>query len=296
MKHGALLVFIIILMGCEGNIPDNYIMSQYVKKIRNSQTNLYQNLDFNIVYDDIGNIHSINDTIYTYGANGKISNSRFTFGQEMGGYKYEKDIQKSYKWDSQGRILQIVVEKSLQKSISPDGGTIESNPTAYTEAYFSYTDNNNLPDSISLGKGLKAIKVFKHSEGNISQELQIGEYLNTTGGNIKLHSYTTQRVDYLYDTSMKNFLFPLFTKMGILPKGLGYITSLNLPKSTSNSNYVYVHNLSGDNGSILSPITYSDNYTYRISNNGYPNSIVLNRVLNLDGNMSSSQHTVNLYY
>lgn len=297
MKYSALLVFIIMLLGCEGSIPDDLVLGEYVKKIRSSQTNLYQNLDFNIVYDDIGNVHSINDTIYTYGANGKISNSRFTFGQEMGGYKYEKDIQKSYKWDSQGRILEIVVDKSSQKSISPDGGTMKSNPTAYTEAYFSYTGNNNLPDSISLGKGLKAKKVFKHSKGNISQEEQIGEYINTAGGKIKSQSYITQRVEYLYDTSIRNHLYPLFTKMGVLPRGLGYITSLNSPKSLLNSNYVYINNPNGSDGLITQPITYSENLVYTIAQNNYPNRIVKNIGFIKDNHIiATEQYVINLYY
>jgi hypothetical protein len=295
MKYSIFLVLLVTLLGCEGNIPDDLVLGGYIKQIRNSQTNTYQNLDFNIVYDDDNRVYAINDTVYTYGSNNKVSSSRFTFSQETAGYKYEKDIQKSYKWDVKGRILEIYVERYIEKAISPDGGFLESNPSGYTEAYFSYTGDNSLPDSISLGKGLKAIKVFKHSKGNISQEEQMGEYINFSTSKIK--SYTTQRLEYIYDPSIKNHLYPLFTKMGVLPRGLGYITSVNSPKSLLTSDYVYMDNPNGGDGSITQLITYSENIIYNIAQNGYPNRIVKNIEFNKDNNViSTGKQVINLYY
>lgn len=297
MKYSIFLVLLVALLGCEGNIPDDLVLEGYVKQIRNSQTNIYQNLDFNIVYDDDDRVYAINDTVYTYGSNNKVSSSRFTFSKETAGYKYEKDIQKSYKWDVKKRILEIYVERYLEKVISPDGGVLESNPSGYTEAYFSYTGDNNLPDSISLGQGLKAIKVFKHSKGNISQEEQIGEYINTVGGNIKLQTYIAQRVEYLYDTSIKNHLYPLFTKMGVLPKGLGYVSSLSAPKSILSTNFLYLNSSPGVGGAVTPMGSFSENFSYSIAKNGYPNRIVKNIGFNKDNNViSTEQQVINLYY
>lgn len=288
--------FSILLIGCKGSILDDAVISEDVKYIRNSQMNAYNNQDFTIIYDDKGNVHAINDTVYTYGNNGKISSSRYSSMEETNGYKHEKDIRKSYQWDAQGRILEIYVEKQLQKIIAPDGGFLENNPVGYTEAYFSYTGNNILPDSISLGKGLKAIKIFQYRNGNLSKEEQMEEYISVIGDDTKVQNYIAMREMYLYDEVVKNYLYPLFTKMGVLPKGLGYFASKHAPYFYETTTYYFHTAFPGHAGELKESYNSKANVAYTIGTNGYPTQVKYNIVLGQYEGFVTSNYLLNIYY
>jgi hypothetical protein len=244
----------------------------FIKKIEDSRSSYSHDYDFTFVYDNQGRIYSINDTIYNYSSNGKITRSTYNNKSDRSGYIYEKDIQKSYRWDTQGRILEIKVDKWFQKLTSPDGGEMKSDPIPYIEAHFYYTGNNSLPDSIGYGdffdQSIKTFLVVQHENGNVTET----EALSST---YLVDRYVHEQNIYTYDKDVKNHLYPLYNQMGFLPKGLGYIASKSNPTSVTTENFTVEHApFPSDQYSINKVYEFSTSFIYSSASNGFPSSIL----------------------
>lgn len=299
MKEISCLFLLLLFFACKKDKIDEKREGGLIKKIVSSETNGFNNFDYVFAYDVNGRIYSINDTVYNYGADGKIHSSRYEEINQRGEYKYEKDIQKSYKWDSKGRILEIKVEKWLEKIISPDG-YMENNPMPYIEAHFYYTDNNSLPDSIGYGKTngkLTTFKVFSHENGNILKEESISEGYYVSNNQPIDKRYVADRTVYSYEKEVNHHLYPLYVKMGFLPKGLGYVTSKHSPKSSTAEEF-FIQNLPGDDSIITKVMGEQIDYFYTLTSNGFPNTIRQDVTVYMGYGSSAKGNPVflNIYY
>ena len=297
MRKRFLVIPFIVLFGCKDVSDNDLSKNGLLSSVHHSQTNILQNLDYAIVYDAEGNVHSINDTVYIYGSNGKISSSRFSYNEDKAdGYSYEKEILKSYKWDAHNRIVEIKVDKSLQLSTSPEGGVLESNPSPYVEAYFYYTASNHLPDSIGneeFNNKIVTNKIFVHNGANILKEETVSEYYHYSNANMVAKRYISQNKEFQYGNS-KNYLYPLFVKMGVLPRGLGYIISKDAPSYYESSQYFYE---SGFNGGEMKEVYREQvEILYNITSNGYPSRVNNNVKFNQKGMTGTYSYYLNLYY
>lgn len=297
MKKLFFVIPFILFFGCKDANDVDLSNKAMLKSISHSQSNMYKNLDYDIVYDAKGNVHSINDTVYSYGNNGKLSSSHFSYKEERYGYKYEKEIIKSYKWDNYSRIEEIKVDKSLERSTSPEGGILENNPSPYVEAVFYYTSNNLLPDSIGheeFNEEIVTSKIFVINGDNILKEEIVSDYYNYSNSNIIAKRYTTQKKEFKYGNT-KNYLYPLFLKMGVLPRGLGYIVSKDAPSYYESSQYFYERDVSG--GGVIKEVNREQaEISYNIGSYGYPSRVNNNIKVNQMGLTGSYSYFLNLYY
>jgi len=272
LKKNCYLFLLVLFFACKKDNEDIGYKSGLVKMIASNRTNLYRNDNFIFTYDTEGRVQSINDTVYTYGADGKIGRSQFTKDKNTNGYVYKEDIQKSYTWDVQGRISEIRVDKWLQRSTSPDGGVMENNPSPYIEAHFYYTSNNKLPDSIGYGSSLEAqletYRIFYHADGNITKEEDISA-ISYYGVDNPFLRYVSSRTEYTYTDNVKSHLYPLYSKMGFLPRGLGYVASKNGPITSITQRVYFVH----QNPAYPAWSKSISNYSYQFASNGYPSTI-----------------------
>lgn len=299
MKKLCYLFLLLLFFACKKDETGEGSEAGLINKITNSGTNMYNNSDFVFVYNSDGRIYSINDTVYNYGDDGRIHSSRYIEESNLGGYKYEKDIQKSYKWDDKGRVLEIKVEKWLEKSTSPDGSVMGNNPKPYIEAYFYYTDNTRLPDSIGYGETnaqLKTFKVFSHEKGNVLKEEDISEGYYVSDEQPVIKRYVAGRIVYSYDEAVNHHIYPLYVKMGFLPKGLGYVASKHSPKASKEEQF-FIQNVPGNNSVLTKVMDKQLDYVYTLSPNGFPNTIRQDVTVDMGhGPTKGSSVFLNIYY
>lgn len=204
-------------------------------------------------------------------------------------------IKKSYKWDAQNRIYEIQVDSNYQKLTSPDGGIMESNPKPFIEARFYYTGINVLPDSIAeiADSSPFVFQRFYHQDDNISRVESMANAYITLDVFLR---YVRQTVDYQYN-STKNHLYPLFKKLGFLPKSLGYIVSKNNPTNSVTMSFM-VENFPPATPPIIKTLhVLKSKFSYSYTSAGFPSFIRSESEIDVgNGFAQASPYSLYVYY
>jgi len=277
-----LLLTAVTLSSCEKEGTGALYDSGLVKSVEFQSSSNKTAAKYIVKYDDLDRVYSINDTVFHYGPDDKVLYSRYTEYTNENGANSEKIIRKSYNWDNQRRLVSISVDSAYMKTIASDGVVYINNFVPYTEAYFYYTGFQTLPDSISANIGEQDTNiVFKkiyHSNGNISKIEDI--YPVSTNTEERSNSIMLRSTFFDYN-DQNNYLFPLYQKIGFLPKGLGYVASRKMVATSESVESVLLDNLSGQLDSKRT--TIKNIYTSNNGGNGYPTLIQINSMINFGG-------------
>lgn len=234
-----------------------------------------------IKYDDLDRVYSINDTVFYYGPNDKVSYSRYSESLKGEGYEIEKIIRKSYSWDDENRLKSIHVDSAYQKVIDSEGLMFIDLSSPYVEAYFYYSGMQTMPDSIAYGNGAKdsyfTFKKLYYLNGNISkiEDTQVDDGVLSS-----LSNSVFQKSTYLDYSEEDNYLYPLYNKLGFLPKGLGYVTSKKMIATSE----IVEKTLLSSVGAVIDSrtITIKNTYSSNKSSNGYPTLINVNSMMDFE--------------
>lgn len=282
MKNALLLLFLLItLSSCEKDNDGIFYDSDLVKSIEKQGQGGQKGEKIIIKYDDLDRVYSINDTIFYYDSNDKVSHSRYVENEKKDGFEVQTIVKKSYTWDAQNRLKSIHVDSVYQKMINPEGGMLINSASPYVEAYFYYSGMQTLPDSIAFSDGDKdtymTFKKLYHANGNISkiEDVQLEE-----GVLFNLRNSVFYKSTYLDYSDQDNYLYPLYNKLGFLPKGLGYVASR---KMIITSEIVETIGLNGI-GAVLDSksVTLKNIYSSNKASNGYPTVINVNSMIDFD--------------
>lgn len=288
MKNVLLLLLLAVtLYSCEKDENGNLYDSGLIKSIEFKTISNQPNKKITIKYDDLDRVYSINDTVFYYGANGKVAYSRYAENIDKDGYKIEKIIKKSFNWDGQNRLLEIHVDSMYQKNIDPTGIVVVTHKNPFTEALFYYTGNQTLPDSIAYSDGLSSTyltyKRFYHSNGNINkieETENVGPFDPNNGSSAILKS------TFLDYNDQDNYLFPLYQKLGFLPKDLGYVTSRKLLSTSEIVETIVVEDLAVSLANKKT--TVKNTYLSNRGPNGYPTLINITSMIDFDNGQGYS--------
>ncbi len=279
-----LLLFAITLTSCEKDDIGALYDDGLIKRIDNQGSNSHSIGEIVIKYDDLDRVYSINDTLFYYDEYDKVIYTRYNEHLDKDGYKSYKIIKKSYSWDAQNRLLAINVDSNYQLLTDMQGMLQVNSDKPYTEAYFYYSDNNTIPDSIGynddIGKDLLISKRLYHSNGNINkiEDIQnIGALDSDVGSSVIMKSI------YLDYSDQDNYLYPLYRKLGFLPKSLGYVTSQKLLSTSEIVETIVLGNVSS---SLQTKKTTVKNvFSSNKGPNGYPTLININSMIDFDNGM-----------
>lgn len=289
MKKILLLIFLAItLLSCEKD-DELLLDSNLVKSIENQVQTGAQAKNIIVKYDDLDRVYSINDTVYYYNANNQVTHSKYIKLQNVDGLDLENVILKSYQWDKQNRLESIRVDSVYQKVVKTNK-IVKSDFLPFVEASFFYSEGNLLPDSIvyrdGLGDSDLKYKKLYHSNGNISKiEEGVVSEMNS------LSVFKSVFMDY---ADQDNYLYPLYSKLGFLPKNLGYVAS---KKMLFTAEIVESIVLSSQNGLLNTKrTTIKNTYSSNKASNGYPTVINVNSMIDFDnGEGYSNAGTVSTY-
>lgn len=276
-----LLLFAITLTSCEKDDIGTLYDDGLIKRIENLSKSNQPTSKIIIKYDDLDRVYSINDTLFYYDEYDKVIYARYNEHLDKDGYKSHKFIKKSYTWDSQKRLVSINVDSNYQLLTDPQGMLIVSNGTPYTEAYFYYSDNQTIPDSIGYNEGrdkdFLISKRLYHSNGDINkiEDIQtIGTVNSDVGSSVIIKSIF---LDY---SDQDNYLYPLYKKLGFLPKSLGYVTSQKLLSTSEMVETIVLGNV--NNGAQTKKTTIKSTFSNNKGPNGYPTLININSMIDFD--------------
>jgi hypothetical protein len=294
MKRLSFLLLLVLFLSCEKDEMDESAKNGFVKIIESSETSFFNNDRLVFVYDKSGRLISLNDTLYFYGDGDRVVGSRYYNEKNSNGYRQEVVIKKSYKWDAQNRIYEIQVDSNYQKLTSPEGGIMESNPKPFIEAHFYYTGTNALPDSIAeiADSSPFVFQRFYHQDDNISRVESMANVYIKLGVSLR---YASQTVDYQYNNT-KNHLYPLFKKLGFLPKGFGYIVSKNNPTTSVTMSFA-VENSLPTPPNIKTIHVLRSKFDYSYTSAGFPSFIKTEREIDFgNGFGQASPYSLYVYY
>lgn len=299
MKYFLLLIVAVItLSSCEKEETATLYDNGLVKSIEIQAQSTNPSEKFTIKYDDLDRVYSINDTIFYYGLNDKVAYSRFSEVLHKDGHKSEKIVKKSYHWDAKNRLSYINVDSIYQMTASPGGIVSVNNSLPFTEAYFYYSGLQSLPDSIGYAIGAGGtnliIKRFYHSYGNITKidELQPVDAADEEQNNSNILKSTF--LDY---SDESNYLYPLYIKLGFLPKGLGYVTSQKIASTSETIETIIIPTEDGQRKVKRS--TVKNTYSTNSGNNGFPSLITTNSMIDFDnghGYSNAGSTSTYIYY
>lgn len=289
-----LLLTAITLSSCEKEGAGVLYDDGLVKSIEFQGPPNKSNVKYVIKYDDLDRVYSINDTVFFYGPDDKVIYSRYSENIEHDGFSSEKIIRKSYSWDQQKRLLAIHVDSVYQKTVTPEGILSVSDSPSFTEAYFYYSGFQLLPDSIGYNledsKSNIIIKKLYHANGNINkiEDIQmVDNNIDSVNSSILIKSTF---FDY---NEQNNYLYPLYQKLGFLPKSLGYVASKKMVATSESVESVLLDNLS----SQLDPkrTTVKNIFTSNRGKNGYPTLIQVNSIINFTGDDYANAGSTSTY-
>lgn len=290
------LLAVLTLSSCEKDDAATLYDSGLLKSIKFEGESAKHNENIIVKYDDMDRVFSINDTLFYYGLNNKVTYSRYTENINKDGYNSAKIIRKSYQWDEQNRIQSITVDSIYQKIIGPTGAMTIADAAPYVEAYFYYSGVQSLPDSIGCSTGNSGtpfiFKRYYHSHGNFTKiEDMEAVPLDGLANSIILKSTF---IDY---SDEPNYLYPLYAKLGFLPKGLGYVSARNLPASSEIVETILVSTNDGQHGNKGS--TVKKIYSSSTGTNGFPSRINTNTMIDFDngtGYANTGSTATYIYY